>query len=115
MTTSHIETEFLLLVRVLHQEHPEISLPMREFRFHPTRKWRADFAWPEEKLLVECEGGIFSRGRHLRPKGFTDDCVKYNWAALLGYRVLRITPDQLYDGSAEHWIKFAFGIKSVSK
>lgn len=33
----------------------------REFRFHPTRRWRFDFAWQPEKLAVEVEGGIMDR------------------------------------------------------
>lgn len=29
----------------------------REYRFDPTRKWRADFALPELGILIEVEGG----------------------------------------------------------
>lgn len=57
----------------------------REYRFHPTRKWRFDFAIPELKLAVEIEG----RGRHQTVDGFRKDCEKYNAALLLGWRVLR--------------------------
>ena len=32
--------------------------PVTEYRFHPERRWRADFAWPEKKLLVEVDGGV---------------------------------------------------------
>ena len=66
-----------------------------EFRFHPTRKWSADFAIPSERLLIEVEGGIFSGGRHTRGAGFMGDMEKYNAAAMLGYRVLRYSPTQL--------------------
>ena len=38
----------------------KLPLPQREYRFHPTRKWRSDFYWPEYNLLCEIEG----RGRH---------------------------------------------------
>ena len=71
--------------------------PVREFRFHPTRKWRADFAWPGKLVLVEIEGGVWrrSKGRHTNPTGFIKDCEKYNNAALLGYTVLRIPGPQL--------------------
>lgn len=60
-----------------------------EHVFHPVRKWRFDFAWPEVKLAVEVEGGIWNSGRHNRPSGFIEDCVKYNAAVALGWRVLR--------------------------
>ena len=28
-----------------------------EFKFHEARRWRADFAWPECKIIAEIEGG----------------------------------------------------------
>src|SRR5256885_16223115 len=66
----------------------------REVRFHPSRKWRADFLWPTPPLIVEVEGGSFVSGRHTRGTSFEADCEKYAEAAILGYRVLRVTPRQ---------------------
>ena len=63
-----------------------------EFRFHPVRRWRFDFAHPEKRVAVEIEGGVFIRGRHNRPSGFIADCEKYNEAVKLGWRVLRVVP-----------------------
>jgi very-short-patch-repair endonuclease len=60
-----------------------------EHRFHPERRWRFDIAWPDLKVAVEVEGGVFVRGRHNRPTGFINDCEKYNAAAVMGWRVLR--------------------------
>lgn len=69
--------------------------PQREHRFHPTRKWRFDFAWPEQQTAVEIEGGVWTRGRHVSPKGFLADLEKYNAAASLGWSVLRFAADQV--------------------
>jgi len=66
-----------------------IAPPVAEFVFHPVRKWRFDFAWPECMLAVEIEGGIWTAGRHIRPVGMENDMIKYNAAAELGWRVLR--------------------------
>ena len=66
-----------------------------EYRFHPRRRWRFDFAWPSVKIAVEIDGGAYTRGRHTRGKGFEADCEKMNAAALLGWRVLRFTPQML--------------------
>lgn len=79
-----------------------LPTPVREFRFHPTRRWRADLAWPDLRLIVEVEGGTFLRtpGRHNRPIGMRKDAEKYNAAVLLGYRLLRVTSDMIRDGSA---------------
>jgi len=63
-----------------------------ELRFHPTRKWSADFAIPSAKLLIEIEGGVWSGGRHTSGAGFVGDMEKYNAATCLGYRILRFQP-----------------------
>ncbi len=77
---------------VLHVLRSLASDACSEFKFHPTRKWRADFAIPSAKLLIEVDGGAWSGGRHTRGSGFIADQEKTNAAACLGYRVLRYTP-----------------------
>lgn len=83
-----------------------LPLPKLEYRFDPSRKWAADFAWPEYKLLLEVEGGLWlatSTGRskgHAHPKRYLADIEKYNKAALLGWRLLRYTPAMVKDGTA---------------
>lgn len=74
--------------------------PEREYRFAPPRRWRFDFSWKEHKLAVEVEGGAWTRGRHTRGAGFLGDIEKYNAATLLGWRVIRVTPQQVADGTA---------------
>ena len=74
--------------------------PLREFRFHPTRRWRSDFAWPERKILVEIEGGTWTNGRHTTGAGFAKDCEKYNTATEYGWRVFRYTGDDVKTGAA---------------
>ena len=73
----------------------------REHRFHPTRRWRLDLAWPDLLVACEVEGGTWSGGRHTRGSGFETDCEKYNAAALLGWLVLRVTGKMVRDGRAE--------------
>ena len=72
-----------------------LKLPEREYQFIQSRRFRFDFAWPSEKVALECEGGTWVRGRHTRGIGFQNDCHKYNLAALFGWRVLRYTPRML--------------------
>lgn len=64
-----------------------------EYKFHNSREWRFDFALPEMKVAFEIEGGVYIKGRHSRPKGYTDDCLKYNEATLNGWLVLRLPTD----------------------
>ena len=68
---------------------------VRELVFHPKRKWRFDYAFPAQKIALEVEGGIFTGGRHTRAKGFLGDIEKYNQATLLGWRLFRVTPQNL--------------------
>ena len=68
------------------------------------RQWRFDFCFPEQRLAVEVEGGVWSNGRHNRGKGFIADCEKYNAALLLGWRVLRIPSP---------WVRSGIGLKFI--
>nr|DAJ25575.1 MAG TPA: restriction endonuclease [Caudoviricetes sp.] len=69
---------------------------VKEHKFHPKRKWRFDYAIPEHKIALEVEGGVWTGGRHVRAQGFLGDMEKYNTATLMGWRVFRTTPDDLY-------------------
>lgn len=71
----------------------------REQRFHEAgfiyakkRQWRFDFAWPDMKLAVEIDGGLFRpMSGHRSPIGITEDRVKDAVAQLMGWVVLRFT------------------------
>ena len=79
--------------------------------FHATRKWRFDFAWPEEKVAIEIQGGIHSQGRHVRPEGYEEDCHKLNEAQLHGWIELYVTAKQIRDGSAIRYLKRALDMR----
>jgi very-short-patch-repair endonuclease len=87
---SRLESRFETLWRAL--GGPELE---KEFRFHPVRKWRADFAHLPSRTLIEIEGGIYVNGRHNRAGGFAADLKKYLEAALAGWRVVRLGPNEL--------------------
>lgn len=69
--------------------------PVKEYQFHPDRRWRFDYAFVEAKVALEVEGGVHTAGRHIRPKGFLNDMDKYNTASVMGWCLLRTTPDRL--------------------
>ena len=81
--------------------------PQPEFRFHPRRKFRAD--WKIGKtVLIEFEGGIFSRQpSHSSIKGILRDIEKGNEAVCLGYRIIRVTPATIKNGVALRYVKIA--------
>jgi hypothetical protein len=94
-----------------------------ELRFHPTRKWRFDFAWPSRLVAVEVHGAAdiipgttkcphcheFKRGRHLRRDGFEADREKINEAVLLGWRVFEFSSQQVRRGEALAVLRRFFG------
>ncbi|MGE5513009.1 MAG: endonuclease domain-containing protein [Bacteroidota bacterium] len=80
---------------------------VREFVFAPPRKYRLDFAFIEEKLGVEVDGAIWVKGRHGTGTGITNDCEKMSLAAIHGWRIIRVTPEQVKQGKALEWIRRA--------
>ena len=80
-----------------------------EFRFHPERRWRADFAHIPSRTLVEIEGGIYVNGRHNRAAGFAADLEKYLEATLAGWRVVRLGPAELTAGSITRLVSLVSG------
>ena len=87
---SRLEKRFETLWKAL--SGPDLE---REFRFHETRRWRADFAHLPSHTLIEIEGGIWIQGRHNRAAGFAADLEKYLEATLAGWRVVRLGPKEL--------------------
>lgn len=77
-----------------------LPLPERQYRFCPTRRWKADFAWPGRKLMVEVDGGIYVNGAHSRGAGIEGDMEKQNWATVEGWRVLRYSGGMVKKGIA---------------
>lgn len=87
---------------VLRDQIVEAGLPepFREFVWHPTRNFRADLAWPSEKLIVECDGAVH------RIKGkWMKDIEKHNLMAKHGWVCIRVTPDMVCKGEALQWVK----------
>lgn len=78
--------------------------PVAEHRVVPTRRWRFDFAFPDQLIAVEIEGGTWVNGRHSRGKGIENDCEKYAQAMILGWQVLRVTTNQVKNGLALQWL-----------
>ena len=80
---------------------------VKEFKFHPTRRWRFDYAFPFLMVAVEVDGGVWSGGRHINPAGYINDMEKLNTAASMGWLVLRITTDDRFASKTFDLIKKA--------
>jgi len=97
---------------VIHLRAKNLPKPEFEVKFHPTRKWKFDMAFPPQKIAVETEGGFFGVGKPCRSCGRRKvaghssiarlllDVEKYNAAVELGWRVLRYPPKMIESGEA---------------
>lgn len=94
-------------------EWSKLPTPIVEHRFAPPRMWRFDFAWPDRMLALEIDGGSWSGGRHTTGQGFEADCEKYSEAAVLGWRVIRVTPRMVVDGRALAFLTREFNYAEV--
>lgn len=75
--------------------------PEREYRFCEGRKWAFDFAFPEQMVAIEIEGGTsFGKSRHSQGAGFENDARKYNAAVSLGWKVYRYSTAMVERGEA---------------
>lgn len=88
---------------------------VKEYRFHPKRMWRFDYAIPVHKVAIEVEGATFKKttyrdkktgekvtvmgGRHGIGEGYLNDMEKYNTATVMGWKVLRVTPSKLINSA----------------
>lgn len=88
--------------------------PVREHRFHPVRKWRFDLAYPAHYIGIECDGGVYTQGRHTRGAGFEADLEKFNAAALLGWAVLRFSRRFIDSGDAVQTVAIALKLKGAA-
>jgi len=71
-----------------------------------SRIWRADFAYPPAKLLIEINGGTFSRGLsgHTSGTGISRDCQKVIWAASTGWATVPLATDMMNRAQIYHWV-----------
>ena len=69
------------------------------------RRWRLDFYFPERRLAIEVEGGIWTGGAHGRPSNIERDIEKHNLLNVLGITVLRVPTKWIRNGTARRRIK----------
>jgi len=58
------------------------------------RRYLWDYAVPRLRVVIEIQGGIWSRGSHGRGAGINRDMDKINYASTHGWRTLQYTPQE---------------------
>jgi very-short-patch-repair endonuclease len=74
------------------------------YKFYSNRRWTSDVAIMDCRVLIECDGGMWSGG-HKRGTALEDDYEKQNIAQMLGWRILRFTNRQVENGEAKEFMK----------
>jgi very-short-patch-repair endonuclease len=102
MAKSELEETLLLLIRAEGLPEPE-----REYMFAKSigRRWRLDFAYPEKRIGIEVQGGIYVRGAHSRGTGLERDYEKLNAAQMLGWDVYQFSRKMIDNGEAIETIR----------
>lgn len=98
---SAIEEQFAEQLTAAELDEPWI----REHRFAPPRRWRFDFAWPEQRIALEIDGGLYVYGAHNRGAAIEAAYEKRNVAETYGWRVLTVSAHQVKDGRALLWVR----------
>jgi hypothetical protein len=80
-----------------------LDKPTLEYEFDAGRKYRADFAFLRQRILVEIEGS-----QHRTKENFESDIRKYNLAASLGWRLIRLTPAMILTSESVAVLQAAF-------
>lgn len=102
---SELEERFAFQIRTYNLPEPK-----RQYKFHASRKFLADFAWPEFRLIVEINGGTWmTKSGHNTGKGILRDYEKSNAAQLMGYTYLQFTGKELDDLTAVETVKEFIG------
>ena len=73
---------------------------VRESRAIPERRFRFDFAFVPERVLIEIQGGTWNRGAHSRGAGLARDYEKLNLSTSNVWRVLQFDTNMIKSGEA---------------
>ena len=108
---------------------------IQEYQFHKPRRWKFDFAFIDEMVAIEYEGGVFrplmcykcrngkircnrcggpihgTGGFHQSPKIMLSNMEKYNTASVDGWRLIRVCPPMVRSGYAWTVVEQALGIE----
>lgn len=91
-----------------------LPTPIPEYQFAlPERKYSADFAFVDARIIVEVDGGIFRKGggAHSHPTNILRDMERTNEATVRGWRLMRFTPEELNKAATFWKIKDAIAWK----
>jgi hypothetical protein len=106
----HGADSLLELVLLNRLQHAGLPTGEAQYRFVEGRQFRFDRAWPERRVAVEVQGGVWSDDGHGRKSMVARDCAKLSMGAAMGWRVLPLTKEMIESGQAVELIHQALGV-----
>jgi hypothetical protein len=97
-------------------ERRGLLIPARQYRWHPTREFRADFAYPQAylRLLIQVQGGTWVGRGHGQGSGIERDAEWACEAAIYGWYLLPVTSSMVRTGDAVDRIERALKMRGVT-
>ena len=80
---------------------------VREYQAIPGRKFRFDFCFKQERLLIEINGGTFTKGGHSSGLGLRRDYEKLRLAQDHGWKVYPFDAQAVRSGEAVEQVRKA--------
>jgi very-short-patch-repair endonuclease len=74
-----------------------------EYKFDPSRRYRADICLEDDRILIELDGGVYAGG-HRRGASLIADYERQNRAILAGWRLLRFANITVLRGEAKAFL-----------
>ena len=106
MTKSDLEENFAFQLNAL-----GLTDYVREYHAIEGRRFLWDFCFEAERLLVEINGGTFTKGGHSTGLGIRRDYEKNNLAQLAGWRCLMFDGEAVRSGEAVEIVRKALGLE----
>lgn len=93
----------------------QVLPPRKEYVFSKVKGWRLDYAWPQYKIAVELQGGIFGhKGGHHSISGLLRDMLKLNHAQFDGWMVFYLNKKDLYPKTSQSAYMVVMAVNSLS-
>lgn len=108
--TSNLEVQF---AQVWVELYPDIDLHS-EYKFHPARRFRLDFAHLPSKTGIEINGGVWVKSKHSSGVGIQRDYEKQLIAASIGWVILPLSAASIQSDAALKLVRQAIELRMGS-
>lgn len=109
---AHVPRDDYKALLLTHLAAVEIEVEAEFFFALPERQYRSDWHVIGTNVLIDYEGGLFSKGKrgHSSVSGILRDIEKSTCAQLHGFILIRVAPNHVKSGQALLWVEKAISL-----